>query len=59
MTFEEWTEQLQTLSREDLLAVCAQKARSLDAVLERSRYWIDRCERAEKELAKYWKKDEP
>jgi hypothetical protein len=58
MTFEEWTERLQTLSREDLLAVCAQKARSLDAVLQRSAYWMRRCDLAETELAKRWEKTE-
>lgn len=47
MTFEEYKEGLKLLSREDLEEVCANLARSRDALLQRSKYWMNRCERAE------------
>lgn len=57
MTFEEYKEGLKLLSREDLEEVCANLCRSRDALLQRSSYWMKRCDRAESEIMRRLKED--
>lgn len=57
MMFEEYREGLKLLSREDLEEVCANLRRARDSLLQRSGYWMKRCERAEAEIFRHLKEN--
>ncbi len=57
MNVDEYRLGLSFLSREDLEEACIQSAKQRDALLQRSGYWMRRCELAEKQIYESLKRE--